>query len=245
MSKQLNEGLRKGDLEHLVSDIFMIDTYKSKMGEDRDVAVLSFRVKDRLPAIDLMEFIERGYGYVLDADISSGEESDGKFSVFVEIERNKRLPQRIQEIIEGLEKLTGIDDWRYRYHKEWQSKEFSVESITEDVPTSPEVYDQFLQEDKVRTIKKFLHQAMYESLSIDENDVMTLVRPYTDGLKFELRDFGNYKSVMENSGPLQLDEQAVAETVYLNKIFGDYEIIKLGENFMVRKDDEALLIKPI
>ena len=57
MSNILNEGLRSSDLEHLVSDTFMIDTYKSKMGEDRDVAVLSFRVKDRLPALDLMEFI--------------------------------------------------------------------------------------------------------------------------------------------------------------------------------------------
>lgn len=246
MTTQLNEGLKKGDLKHFVSDTFMIDTYKSKMGEDRDVAVISFRVSDRLPAIDLMEFIERGYGYVLDADISSGEESDGKYSVFVEIERDRHLPKRIAEIIEGVEKLTDITDWRYRYHKEWKSKEFNLENITEEVPTDPASYDIFLGEHKVKTIKTFLNQAMYESLSIDDNNIITLVRPFTDGIKFELRAMGDYKTIMaEHDGSLQLDEQAVAETVFLNKIFGDYEIIKLGENFMVRKDTEAILIKRI
>ena len=245
-NNQLTEGLKRGDLKHLVSDIFMIDTYKSKMGEDRDVAVLSFRVKDRLPAIDLMEFIERGYGYVLDADISSGEESDGKYSVFVEIERNKRLPERIKEIIEGLEKLTGVEEWKYRYHQEWRSKPFSVDGINEDVPVTPDSYDQFLQENKVNTVKTFLSQSMYESLTISGADIMTIVRPYTDGIKFEIKAFGDYKTVMnEANSPLQLDEDAVAQTVFLNKIFGDYEIVKLGENFMVRKDDQALLLKLI
>ena len=73
MSKILNEGLKAKDLDGFVQNTFLIDTYKSKMGEDRNVAVLSFRVKDRLPALDLMEFIERGYGFVLDADISTGK----------------------------------------------------------------------------------------------------------------------------------------------------------------------------
>lgn len=245
MSDQLNEGLRQGDLKHFVSNTFMIDTYKSKMGEDRDVAVLSFRVRDRLPALDLMEFIERGYGYVLDADISSGEESDGQYSVFVEIERNKRLPDRIQEIIEGIEKLTGIDDWRYRYHQEWKAKQFTVENVSKEVPMNPDSYDMFLEESKVNVVKQFLNQSMYESLTLDGN-VIVLKRPYADPMRFEIQDLGEYKSVMEQcDGPLQLDEQAVAQTVFLTKIFGDYEIIKLGESFMVRKFDTALLIKPL
>jgi hypothetical protein len=246
MSNQLNEGLRHGDLKHFVSDTFMIDTYRSKMGEDRDVAVLSFRVRDRLPALDLMEFIERGYGYVLDADISSGEESDGQYSVFVEIERNKRLPERIKEIIEGIEKLTGIDGWRYRYHQEWKAKEFTIENVGEQVPTSPDLYDSFLHESKVGIVKEFFNQVMYQSMTLDENNILTLTRPFTDGLRYEIKEIGDYMTVMANNTEhVKLDETAVAETVFLNKIFGNYEIIKLGENFMLRKGKEALLIKPL
>lgn len=245
MPNQINEGLQAKDLEHFVSNLFLVDTYKSKMGEDRDVAVLSFRVKDRLPALDLMEFLERGYEYVLDADISSGEESDGRYSVFVEIERNKRLPERVSEMIGGIARLTGINEWRYRYHKEWHSKAFTVENLSAEVPLDADSYDTFLHESEVKTIKNFLNQAVYDEIVIKEN-VVTLVKPFDNSITFELRDIGGYKEVMARAeGSLKLDEQALAETVYLNKIFGDYEIIKLGENFMVRKDNEALLIKII
>lgn len=245
MSKIINEGLRQKDLKGLVENTFLIDTYKSKMGEDRNVAVLSFRVKDRLPALDLMEFIERGYGFVLDADISSGEESDGKYSVFVEIERNRRLPENIKEIIEGVSRLTDIDNWRFRYHKEWQGKEFNLENIIESVPSSPEKYDSFLQETKVGTIKNFLDHSLYDDITIKEN-IITVHRPFDSNLSFELKNIGHYKKIMlENNSDIKLDEQALAETVYLNKIFGDYEIVKLGENFMIKKSDQAILIKPL
>ncbi len=245
MPNLLNEGLRANDLKYLVSDTFMIDTYKSKMGEDRDVAVLSFRVKDRLPALDLMEFIERGYGYVLDADISSGEESDGKYSVFVELERNKKLPEHIEEIVSGLRKLTGIDEWRYRYHKEWKGKDYNLQNITEDIPLDPDSYDAFLHENKVDTVQEFLDQTMYDDIDMVENTVK-LSKPFGVNINFEVKDFDNYKSILSrNNDAVQLDEQAQAETVFLNKVFGNYEIIKLGENFMLRKNDQALLIRLI
>jgi hypothetical protein len=245
MPNQINEGLKAKDLESFVNNVFLVDTYKSKMGEDRDVAVLSFRVKDRLPALDLMEFIERGYSFVLDADISSGEESDGQYSVFVEVERDKHLAENIKEVIEGVGKLTGIDNWRFRYHKDWKGKEFSLETLAETIPSSPESYDNYLQETKTETVKGFLDQTMYDDVVVEGNTV-TLFRPFSEGLKFQLKDIGDYKTIIKNnSSDLKLDEQAVAETVFLNKIFGDYEIIKLGENFMIRKFDQAMLIKLI
>lgn len=245
MPNQINEGLKANDLESFVNNVFLVDTYKSKMGEDRDVAVLSFRVKDRLPALDLMEFIERGYSFVLDADISSGEESDGQYSVFVEVERDKHLAENIKEVIEGVSKLTGIDNWRFKYHKDWKGKEFSLETLAETIPSSPESYDSYLQETKTETVKGFLDQTMYDDVVVEGNNV-TLFRPFSEGLKFQLKDIGDYKTIIKNnSSDLKLDEQAVAETVFLNKIFGDYEIIKLGENFMIRKFDQAMLIKLI
>jgi hypothetical protein len=245
MPNQLNEGLNANDLKHFVNDTFLVDTYKSKMGDDKDVAVISFRVKDRLPALDLMEFIERGYGFVLDADISSGEESDGKYSVFVEIERNSRLAENIEEIITGVSKLTGIDDWRYRYHKDWKGTEYSLESISKRVPSSPELYEQFLQEDKATVVKEFLSDVMYDSI-VFEGDTMTLHRPFVSGLKFELRDVGNYKDVMKESySDAKMNEQNTAQTVFLSKIFKNYEVVRIGESFMIRRDDQSILIKPL
>ena len=91
-NQQLNEGLRSGDLEHFVDDLFTVDRYSSKMGEDRDIVVIGFNVREKHPAMDLVEFLETGYRYILDADMSSGEEADGNYQVFVEMVRTQVLP---------------------------------------------------------------------------------------------------------------------------------------------------------
>ena len=61
--------LRPNDLKYMLTDIFEIDSYSSKMGEDADIVTLSFAVKDRQPAEDLVRFLENGYQFILDADV--------------------------------------------------------------------------------------------------------------------------------------------------------------------------------
>ena len=91
-------GLQQNDLAHLIDSIIEIDSYKSKMGEDSDIITLAFSVHGNEPAKDLENFIEKGYPFVLDADVTSGEQSDGTYKVFVEMERNKDIPMQIIEI---------------------------------------------------------------------------------------------------------------------------------------------------
>src|SRR6056300_640044 len=104
-NKILKEGLRANDLEDLVYPIFEVDTFKSKMGEDPDVCVVTFQAKDRYPARDFMEFVEKGYPFVLDADVSAGENKDGEYSIFVEMERNNKLVENIMELLFGVGKI--------------------------------------------------------------------------------------------------------------------------------------------
>ena len=106
--RKLSEGLRSGDLSQLVSDKITIDQYKSKMGRDEDVAVIAFRIEDKFPAIDLMEFIEKGYSDILDADMSAGEESTGDYAVFVELGRNDELPKVLLDLLQGVGQLCDI-----------------------------------------------------------------------------------------------------------------------------------------
>ena len=91
-------GLVKDDLKYLVDSIIEIDSYKSKMGEDQDIVTLAFSVTGQEPAKDLENFVEKGYPFVLDADVSSGEQSDGTYKVFVELERSKDVPMQILEL---------------------------------------------------------------------------------------------------------------------------------------------------
>ena len=109
--------LRGGDLKGFVEDIINIDLYKAKMGSDDGITVLSFEVKDKGPAEDLMNFLEKGYDYILDADLTAGETESGNYMVFVEMERTEMLPKQMTEILADVTRLTEIQNWKFKYYK--------------------------------------------------------------------------------------------------------------------------------
>lgn len=142
-SKLLRENLEMGDLTRLVHDELHIDEYKSKMGTDADVCVISFKVAGKEPSADLVSFIEKGYDFVLDADVSSGEKEGGDYLVFVELERTDKLPEQILEIMEDIMNLTEqkVKEWRVRYYKSTTDNELTQESLANVIPLTPEAYD--------------------------------------------------------------------------------------------------------
>ena len=141
-NNQLNENLEEGDLKRLVHDELHIDEYKSKMGDDADVCVISFKVSGKEPAIDLVSFIEKGYDWVLDADVSSGEKEGGDYLVFVEIDRTPIMPQQIYDLISDLVNLTEQDilDWRVLYFKSNKEHDLTVEALSQIMPLTPAKY---------------------------------------------------------------------------------------------------------
>ena len=104
---QINEGLKAGDLEGVVSKRFSVDQYKSKMGDDRNIMVLAFVVDSLAPAKDLERFAETGYKGVMDADATPGTMADGKHRVFIEFERKEGVDKEIHKFLEDLKKLTN------------------------------------------------------------------------------------------------------------------------------------------
>ena len=140
--QDLFEGLEKGDLARLVHPKVHIDEFKSKMGEDADVMVVSFKITDKKPANDLMNFIERGYDWVLDADVSTGELEDGEYLVFVELERKPAAAGQIAKMVDDILNLTDqkLSDWHWQYQK--NKTEFPIDPvmIRKYVPLSPDQY---------------------------------------------------------------------------------------------------------
>ena len=141
--KLLRENLEMGDLNRLIHNELHIDEYKSKMGTDEDVCVISFKVSGKEPGADLVSFIEKGYDFVLDADVSSGEKEGGDYLVFVELQRSEELPEQIMAIMNDLMNLTEqkIEDWRVRYYKSSQEKQLSLEALESLIPLTPKAYE--------------------------------------------------------------------------------------------------------
>ena len=164
MSHQLSEGLQQGDLNYLVDDTIHIDEYNSKMGQPHDVVTLSFKVRDVMPANDLVSFLENGYDWVLDADVSTGEVSDSKRLVFVEVQRRPNLYKYISEMLTDLDHLTGIkpNKWRFSWYKGTEYQQMNEENFTETVPLDPEKYDESIKNfEKTRKAKGELNSELH------------------------------------------------------------------------------------
>ena len=98
--------IQKNDLIDLVQSTFSVDQYKSKIGDDKNVVVLAFEVKDADPAKDLSLFIETGHDCI-DVDVSPGPNKDGNYKVFVELQRNSKLFDSIDNILKD---ITRVDE---------------------------------------------------------------------------------------------------------------------------------------
>lgn len=151
----LFEGLELGDLKRLVHPELHVDEFKSKLGDDCDVIVLSFKVDSKEPASDLVSFAEKGYEWVLDADLSSGEMDDGSYIVFVELDRNESAPENIMSFMNDLMNVTDqqIEDWRVRYYKAHKETTLSLEALESLIPLSPEAYEKDYGNDEIDSLK--------------------------------------------------------------------------------------------
>lgn len=240
---QLFEGLRRGDLEGLISPKFTIDHYSSKMGEDRDVIVVEFSATNRMPATDLMEFLEKGYPFVLDADTSAGEEADGKYRVFVEFDRTNKFPDQLQEVLEGMTYLCDQKDWSFHYQKGGRYSEFSEDSVSAAVPLSPTEYDTRLLEFKSRDVAAVLGN---EEVSVNESNEVKFSNSGVQPCSYTLLAVGKYDDLCKMM-PKQADitDLLEAKSVYLTKYFGGYgyDVGTCDDQVLISRGDDAVLLR--
>lgn len=242
----LNEdSLQAGDLKLLLNHIFEIDSYKSKMGDDKDVVVLSFTVESKEPANDLVSFIEKGYQFVLDADVTPGELSTGKYKVFVELERDRHIAENISNLLYGVGKLAEIDQFKFRYYKSFDSKDAVKETLEEIIPSSPQDYEQRIQEYKMESYEQFFSNSMLESVSMDD-DVLEFRKVYAQPLRMKYISSGATQQVLESvEDRIAVSMNDMADVMYLTKYIGNYNITKLGNKYMFENKGRAVILEKL
>lgn len=235
--------LRQADLRDLVYHIMEIDSYKSKMGSDEDIITLSFSVKTKEAADDLETFLEKGYEFVLDADATSGETSDGTYKVFVEIEREKDAPTHILEIANGIKNLCNIDNLKFRYYKNWRSLSVDEKNLSEMIPIKPEDYGIKVNESNLENYKNFFNKSFLESVDMID-DVLTVKKPWADPIRFRFVNFGDAEDTITsiNEG---FNANDFAEIIFLTKYIGDYNITKYGDKLTFENKDKVVVLKRI
>lgn len=136
----LCEALEYKDMEGQIKPTLHVDEFASKMGDDDDIIVASFFVRSQQAARDLMNWFEKGYDWVMDADVSPGEIAPGRYLVYIEMRRRTSAGSRLADAIQDLETLTELkpEDWVMHYGDE--TVPFSQETFDRLVPLSPKEY---------------------------------------------------------------------------------------------------------
>jgi hypothetical protein len=152
----LNEGLDYHDLEGQMIPTVTVDEYAAHMGNDSEIVTLAFTIKSDAAGNDLVDWFERGYDFVLDAQVSEGEVKPGQFLVFVEMNRRSSVPKRIIELLDDLETLTAIPvkDWTIMVDEEEYSPEEEV--LKQVITISPHDYreEKEVEEEEINEMRE-------------------------------------------------------------------------------------------
>lgn len=143
----LLEALEYQDLVGMVKPTLHVDEFASKMGDDDDIMVLSFFVRDKLAARDLMSWFEQGYDWVLDSDVSPGEISPGRYLVYVEMRRRTSAVKQVADMLDDLNTLTEFKASDWTIHSGSKSAPFSKENFADMVALSPKEYRRQQEQD--------------------------------------------------------------------------------------------------
>ena len=233
-------GLRAGDLHDLVKSVFEVDSYKSKMGNDEDIVVVSFSVMEQQAAKDLVDFIEKGYNFVLDADSTPGEIDQGYYKVFVEMERNPKIAAQVSELLDGVGKLAEVDNFRFRYHKSFSSQTANLGNLQEMIPGDTGTYEQFVSESSVNNFKDFFNKSYVENIELF-GDELLIKKAYADPLAFTIKDFNNTHQINESLQE-KINMNDYAEILFLTKYLGDYNVMKFGNKTLTFENEGHTLV---
>jgi len=160
----INEGLDYLDMVDQIEPTVSVDEYASKAGRDADMVTLAFTVNSEAAGNDLVDWFERGYDWIIDASISEGELSPGKYLVFVEMKRRTKVPGRIVELIEDLETLTDlkVKDWTVNIDEE--DYDADEEVLRQLINISPHEYRE--QNEDEEELNELRHRAGLDTVNL-------------------------------------------------------------------------------
>jgi hypothetical protein len=165
----LFESLEFKDLDGLMKPTIHVDEFSSKMGDDDDIIVVSFFVRDPQAAKDLMSWFEKGYDFVLDADRSPGEIKPNRYLVYVEMRRRSTAGGNVETLLNDLNTLTeyNVEDWTMHYRG--KDVPFSRDEFDRTVPLTPRAYRERYEADlnEMRSVAGLPTKRIYDESDPD------------------------------------------------------------------------------
>ena len=225
------------EMQNYISEKISIDSFAAKLGKDEDVSVLKFQSNNKTVAEDLVNYIETGCNFILDADMSPAKNEQGLYNIFVEIERNEDLPKKIIEVIRDIEQVSGMLPWQFSFYKNENFYQLTDDNLNTIVPTSPSQYTLLTDDTIEEDIKQF-----FESASI--------VTKRVKGKKLILKKaFTSHEMIIESfnrdvKGTYKIDRESSEQASYLSHWLGStYSVVKVDDLFKITKGTKSIVAR--
>ena len=114
--EQIKEGVGFNDLSSLIRPRVSIAEFVPKTGNEEDVIVLAFYVKDDRPAQDLATFLEKGIIDILDTEVSPNADEEGNYLCFVEM-KNENVMKTTLQLLEEVSRICTTDEWSLEFYE--------------------------------------------------------------------------------------------------------------------------------
>ena len=114
--EQIKECVGFNDLSSLIRPRVSIAEFVPKTGNEEDVIVLAFYVKDDRPAQDLATFLEKGIIDILDTEVSPNADEEGNYLCFVEM-KNENVMKTTLQLLEEVSRICTTDEWSLEFYE--------------------------------------------------------------------------------------------------------------------------------
>ena len=225
------------EMQNYISEKISIDSFAAKLGKDEDVSVLKFQSNNKTVAEDLVNYIETGCNFILDADMSPAKNEQGLYNIYVEIERNEDLQKKIIEVIRDIEQVSGMLPWQFSFYKNENFYQLTDDNLNTIIPTSPSQYTLLTDDTIEEDIKQF-----FESASI--------VTKRIKGKKLILKKaFTSHEMIIESfnrdvKGTYKIDRESSEQASYLSHWLGStYSVVKVDDLFKITNGTKSIVAK--
>lgn len=226
------EGLRRNDLQNLVSDVISVDEYNSKI--DDSAIVVAFHVQDRNAAQDLNRFIQKSHVDILDTDVSPAPDQKGFYLVFVELPLNTQIGTAVYEITKDVAALADIKTWRMRLRTIKGTRAFNAKLI-----------DRVLSKQLENNLKEFFHTSDLNNVILESSCISLVGGGFV--VRLPLVAFGpherlfNEQRLAESAIRFNSDEQNMAKKLQLLLGKG-WDVEGLGEHLVLRSYNSTQIL---
>ncbi len=251
--------MKHEDLVDLVIPKISLDEFSPKTGENKDVIVLGFYVDDLEPAKDLSNFIETGAYETLDVEASPASNEDGHYMVFVEMDRNNQIFEKIDKILHDVENLSGKLLWNVKpYYADTEYK-LSEDTWKDFVIVEPDMYvdKKTFQQGKAEAenneykedLGNFLIDSLMSEVSLNkdtEAETITFQRGKRI-FEFEIVNYGQ-QDILEDVSSEPIRSMLSDDLAFADAIGKSYVINNFSEGrFTITREgsDKVLLLRKI